>query len=138
MGVGLDNYRSQRGHIVVRVYPGGSRYEVWVLDDSRYSKQNSHPARQLRRVGMVSDDRYFNGIVRYQNPACQSANNFIYIPDGSIAFHCVSILPLTSTQGSDSLLLTLAPIKAGVCCHSHKHHGTLMTEAGISLTPFFR
>lgn len=34
-----DNYRSQRGHIVVRVYPGGSQYEVWVMDDSRYSNQ---------------------------------------------------------------------------------------------------
>ncbi|HQQ95850.1 MAG TPA: MBL fold metallo-hydrolase [Cyclobacteriaceae bacterium] len=34
-----DNYRSQRGHIVVRVYPGGSQYEVWVMDDSRYSEQ---------------------------------------------------------------------------------------------------
>ncbi len=34
-----DNYRSQHGHIVVRVYPGGDQYEVWVLDHSRYSSQ---------------------------------------------------------------------------------------------------
>jgi len=34
-----DNYRSQRGHVVVRVYPGGTQYEVWILDDTRYSKQ---------------------------------------------------------------------------------------------------
>jgi beta-lactamase superfamily II metal-dependent hydrolase len=34
-----DNYRSLHGHIVVRVYPGGSQYEVWVLDDRRYSTQ---------------------------------------------------------------------------------------------------
>jgi hypothetical protein len=28
-----ESYRSQEGHIVVRVYPGGDRYTVFVLKD---------------------------------------------------------------------------------------------------------
>lgn len=33
IGVRLDQYKSQEGHIVIRVYEGGNPYEVYVLDD---------------------------------------------------------------------------------------------------------
>jgi hypothetical protein len=37
--VGLDRLESDRGHIVIRVEPGGDRYHVIILDDSAETYQ---------------------------------------------------------------------------------------------------
>jgi hypothetical protein len=34
IGANLDELKSQQGHILVRVKPGGESYEVIILDDS--------------------------------------------------------------------------------------------------------
>ena len=37
IGRGMDNMKSQQGHIVIRVYPGGESYMIFILDDSEES-----------------------------------------------------------------------------------------------------
>ena len=37
IGGALDNMKSQQGHIVIRVRPGGDSYNIYILDDSKES-----------------------------------------------------------------------------------------------------
>jgi hypothetical protein len=39
IGNRLNQYKSQNGHIVVRVYNGGSRYTIFVLNDDSKERE---------------------------------------------------------------------------------------------------
>jgi hypothetical protein len=39
IGNRLNQYKSQNGHIVVRVYNGGSRYAIFVLNDASRERE---------------------------------------------------------------------------------------------------
>ena len=39
IGGSLDRYKSQQGHIVVRVHPGGDQYEIFVLNDKTEKRE---------------------------------------------------------------------------------------------------
>jgi hypothetical protein len=37
-----DNYKSMRGHVVVRVKPAGKQYSVYVLEDTNQNREIKH------------------------------------------------------------------------------------------------
>ena len=39
IGDRLDQYKSQNGHIVVRVYDKGSQYEIYILNDDSEERE---------------------------------------------------------------------------------------------------